>query len=90
MGIITARHVENGLVKMKSLNSDTQTNDMDYIKLESHGDKTNVEISGTAGNLVEMLTSAILNDMNFSILILTAMSRIANQEKNQIDKINLN
>ena len=63
---------------------------MDYIKLESHGDKTKVEISGTAGNLVEMLTSAILNDMNFSILILTAMSRIANQEKNQIDKINLN
>lgn len=63
---------------------------MDYIKIESHGKQTKVEISGTAGHLVEMLTSAILNDMNFSMLILTAMTKIANESKNPIDNINLN
>ena len=63
---------------------------MDYIKIESHGDQTRVEINGTAGKLVEMLTSAILNDMNFSILILTAMTRIAQEQKDPMDQINLN
>lgn len=63
---------------------------MDYIKIESHGDKTKVEISGTAGHLVEMLSSAILNDMNFSMLVLTVMTKIAEMKDNSIDKINLN
>lgn len=63
---------------------------MEYIKIESHGDQTRVEINGTAGKLVEMLTSAILNDMNFSILILTAMTRIAQEQKDPMDQINLN
>lgn len=63
---------------------------MDYIKIESHGDQTKVEISGTAGHLVEMLASAILNDMNFSMLVLKAMTDIANGKDNPIDKINLN
>lgn len=63
---------------------------MDYIKIESHGDQTKVEINGTAGHLVEMLASAILNDMNFSMLVLTAMAAIAEGKKDPIDKINLN
>lgn len=63
---------------------------MDYIKIESHGDQTRVEINGTAGHLVEMLASAILNDMNFSILVLNAMAHIAEGKDNSINKINLN
>lgn len=63
---------------------------MDYIKIESHGEQTKVEINGTAGHLVEMLTSAILNDMNFSMLILTAMKNIADGKDTFINKINLN
>lgn len=62
---------------------------MEYIRIESVGDdQTKVEIHGNGGELINMLANAIINDMNFAMIILAAMDKIANEK--DFHNINLN
>jgi hypothetical protein len=62
---------------------------MEYIRIESVGnDQTKVEIHGNGGKLIEILAAAIVNDMNFAMIVLAAMDKIANEK--DFHNINLN
>ena len=62
-----------------------------YIRIEAHGDNhTKVEIHGNGGQLIDMVASAIVNDMNFGMIILAAMQKLAEEKNNPINNINLN
>ena len=63
---------------------------MTHIKIEENENhKIKIEINGDAGRLASMLASAILNDEQFCVLILTALAVIA-EEKTKFPNINLN
>lgn len=62
---------------------------MEYIRIESVGnDQTKVEIHGNGGKLIEILAAALVNDMNFAMIVLAAMDKIANEK--DFHNINLN
>lgn len=62
-----------------------------YIRIESHGDdQTKVEIHGNGGKLIDMVASAIVNDMNFGMVIFAAISKITEDRENLIKGVNLN
>lgn len=62
-----------------------------YIRIESHGEnQTKVEIHGNGAKLVDMVASAIANDMNFGMIVLAAISMIAEDKENLMKDINLN
>lgn len=78
--------MEIGLLKMKSLNLEIMNN---YVRIESVGDdQTKVEIHGNGGELIDMLAAALVNDMNFAMIVLSAMDKVANA--NNPHNINLN
>lgn len=77
---------------MKLLNLEMKSNDMEkYIRIEGYGENhTKVEINGNGGDLINMVASAIVNDMNFGMIVLAAMQKLAEEKDNPINNINLN
>ena len=69
-----------------------KSNDMEkYIRIEGYGENhTKVEINGNGGDLINMVASAIVNDMNFGMIVLAAMQKLAEEKDNPINNINLN
>lgn len=63
---------------------------MTYINLDSDGNKVKCEISGRSEQLIDMIATAIMEDENFGILVLTAIAAIAKKESNPLKNINLN
>jgi hypothetical protein len=62
-----------------------------YIRIESEGEnQTKVEIHGNGGKLMEMVASAIVNDINFGMIILGAISKVAEDRDKLFKDINLN
>jgi len=62
---------------------------MTYIKLEMVGDIINVNMEGEAKDLVGMLASGILNDQQLAVMVISALTIIAEEGK-PIHNINLN
>lgn len=63
---------------------------MDYIRIESTEQGTSVEINGQAKRLIEILASAILNDPQFGMLVITAIAAIAEEKSNPLNNLNMN
>lgn len=65
---------------------------MDYIKIESHGDKVKLELNGKAEDLINILTSSIAKNPEFELMILAALTIVASMDdKNELtNNINLN
>jgi len=63
---------------------------MTQINLESDGDKMKCEINGRSEELIDMIATAIIQDENFGILVLTAIAAIASKKTNPLKNINLN
>lgn len=62
-----------------------------YIRIETHDENhTKVEINGNGGDLINMVASAIVNDMNFGMIVLAAMHKLAEEKDGIIKDINLN
>ena len=79
-------------MRMKLLNLEIKFKDMaNYIRIETHDENhTKVEINGNGGQLIDMVASAIVNDLNFGMIILAAMQKLAEEKNNPINNINLN
>lgn len=62
---------------------------MTYIKLEMIGDKINVNMEGEPKDLVGMVASSVINDQQFTMIVIAALAVIAEEGK-PIHDINLN
>lgn len=64
---------------------------MTHIIIKRHdSSKTEVSIEGNAIELAEALATAIYNDQNFAMLIISALTIVAENQSKKFPDINLN